>query len=278
VLVVVLSLTLGLRSQTPATTHEAEVVRATYATLSFLCGLEPLASAAMEHDQDSINEKTVERQMTEAAPVFEITHMQTGTIASIASHNWGSMVSVPDKNLPAVLVGSVMQQYYSDPDTPQAQWRVMRVHWDIDNSYPPERMAAIQSVTVGQAVAKSSNDWTTPAKYSRYATFQVTATYQGRTVGPYTASFFFGKDAQGNEVVVPQDAIVSGQLLWEAVRQTAYPGDLLSAPRLRQRPVLDHWIQANRSASCSAARADLCCAGGRCRLPESSVARDLARH
>lgn len=264
--------------------HEEEVVRSTYAALSFQCSLKPIAKAAMERDQDFVNEQAVQRESEAATPIFEITHMVVGNISSIQSQNWTSRFSFPDKALPAVLSGSRAQQDYSDPETPQAHWTTMSVHWDVDNSYTPERIAAMQAVTVGKAVEINSTaaegTWLgKAATYTRYATFEVTATFQGRTVGPYTATFFFGKDSSGKEVVAPIDAIVGGssQLLFNALEQTAYPSDILRSPKLRQSPVVDHWIQAHRSTACSSARTDLCCADGKCGLPESSVARDLAQ-
>jgi hypothetical protein len=220
--------------------------------------------------------------MSQASPVFEITHVKTGTIASIASQNWTTRASFPDKDTPAVLAGGSGNQGYTNQDEgiPGTMWRFMQVHWDLDNSYTPDRIAQMEAITVGEAVKMSSKGkyaWTVPATYTRYATFEVTLTFQGRTVGPYTSTFFFGKDAKGNEVVAPQDAIVSGQLLWDALpRQTAYPADLIRTPKFHQNPFLDHWIQVHTSNTCSSARSDLCCSDGVCSLPQSTVAKDMA--
>ena len=259
--------------------HEEEVVRSTYAALSFLCSLEPISNAAIE--QNEVSQAKIDRQVSDSTPVFTITHVQTGTIASIASQNWATRFSVPDKDTPVVLAGNTINQDWSDPDTPAAHWRFMRVHWDVDNSYTPERTAAMQAVTVGEAVEMNSTaaegTWIgRAATYTRYANFDVTIKFQNRTIGPYTASFFFGKDAAGKEVVAPQDALVSGQLLWDALHPAAYPTDLIKTPGLHKNAVLDRWVRANVSNACSSARSDLCCSDGRCSLPEPAVAKDLA--
>lgn len=254
--------------------HEEEVVRSTYAALSFECSLEPISKAAM--DPNEVSQAKIDQQVADATPIFTITNVKAGAIASISSQNWATRFSVPDKDPPVVLVGNTINQDWSDPDTPRAHWRFMRVHWDVDNSYTPERLAMVQSYTVGQAVKGGGKDWTVPATYTRYATFDVTITFQNRTIGPYTASFFFGKNAAGKEVVAPQDAFVSGQLLWDALHPAAYPTDLIKTPGLHKNAVLDRWVRANVSSACSSARSDLCCSDGRCSLPEPQVAKDLA--
>lgn len=274
-LVVAVSFSSPLLAQTAS--HEEEVVRSTYATISFLCSLEPVSNTAI-----GVKEATqvlLDKEVSAATPVFEISHFQTGLITSIESQSWATRFSVPDQNLPAVLTGHSGYQDYSGPGVPNFEWRMMSVRWDVDNSYTPERIASIQHATVGEVVKEGSTGkyaWTTPAVYSRYATFEVTATFQSKTVGPYTSTFFFGKDAKGNEVVVPQDAI-TGQLLWDALpRQTAYPTDLIKVQRVRRNPAVDHWILTNLSDACSSARSDLCCSEGRCSLPKATVTRDLS--
>jgi hypothetical protein len=259
--------------------HETETVLSTYGALSFQCSAKPVMQAAMD-DQDFVQERAVQRESDSATPVFEITNIQVGDISAIASQSWSTRFSIPAPGDNNVLKGSAEDRDYSDLTTPQARLHMVSVHWGTDKTYTPERIAAVQHITVGQAVAENSKahngGWRDEAAtYTKYATFDVTVTFQGRAIGPYTASFFFGKDASGKEVVSPADA-VTGSLLFDILDQTGYPSDLLKT-KLRQRPVVDHWVQAHRSATCSAIRSDLCCANGKCALPESSVARDLAR-
>lgn len=255
--------------------HEEEVVRSAYAALSFLCSLDPVYQAASTGKDAT--QLQIDRAVSDAVPSFIIANVRTGTVASIASENWSTRFSPPRNDDPVVLAGGAGEQYYTDPDIPGAHWRFMKVHWSTDNSYTPGRLAEIQARTVGEAItsAAESQAWIA-GKYSRYATFDVAVTFQGKTVGPYTATFLFGRDANGGEVVAPIDAVVAGQLLWEALRQNAYPSDLIRFPKLRENPVLNRWIQANTSGSCSSARSDLCCSGGKCSLAQSAVIKDAA--
>lgn len=263
---------------------EEEVVRSTYAALSFLCSVEPVTHAALaQMRQDYVSKKKLDRDTADATPLFELSDFHVGTVASIASVKWGEMFSVPDNG--RVLRGSVVGDgYHWAGDGNQevdwnAEWKEANVHWDTDLSFVHERIATIQSLTLAEAIAlfAGHGDWGPPATYIRYATFTVNLTFQGKSTGPYKAAFLFGKGAEGKTAIVPLDAIGAGQLLGDVLHQSAYPSDVLKS-KLREQPVMDRWIRANRlpMARCSAARADLCCADGRCALPEASVARDLA--
>ena len=263
---------------TQAATHEEEVVRSTYATLSFLCGLEPVSNVAIGAKEATL--PLLEKEVSAATPVFEITNFQTGSIASIASQSWATRFSPPEDSS-AVLLGDNIQRYYGDADIqPSVEWLMVDVHWGINDTYTPKRLAAIQALTVGDVVKLNASGgegtWIEkPATYTQYATFEVTLKFQGRTVGPYTASFFFGEDANKNEIVIPQDAI-TGQILWNVLPPTAaYPSNLVKIGS-RRSPTVNRWIQANISDTCSSARSDLCCSEDRCALPRAAVEKDLS--
>jgi hypothetical protein len=265
--------------------HEEEVVRSAYATLSFLCGLKPVTKAALAQiHQDYVGKKKLDQDVADATPVYELSDFHVGTIASVANVRWNDLISVPA--LGPILDGSSASDGYhwtgSGPQDPDwnAEWHEMTVHWGTDTRYTPERIAMDQKFTVGEAAKLGSRELTVPATYSRYAAFTVRVQFQGKSLGPYHALFLFGRGEQGQEVVAPQDAIgASEQLLWYALEETAYPSDLLKS-KLREQPLLARWIQDNRMPMdrCSRVRADLCCADGKCGLPEASVTRDLAVH
>ncbi len=184
-----LPMLLGAQPLAPTTqTHEEQVVRKTYAALAVLCTPPP-------------------------SPVFEISQVKAGPIKDIERQRWDTRFTIPDDGV--VLAGK-WKQYDTGDGKPRLE---MQVHWGVDHSYTSEEVNHLRSTTIRKVIATTSKDWTVPATYTRYATFQVTLKYQDREVGPYTASFFFGKDANGNEVVAPLDIVVSGQLLWYAIKE-----------------------------------------------------------
>ena len=237
--------------------------------------IQPVTHAAIrelrEHDMDI---GAMDQNIANATPVFEITHVRSGTIASIASQQWSTRFSVPVDG--QVLEGATGSDGYTD-ETMKAQWKDVHVQWTIDPSYTPERIAEINSMTVGQVIARSA-EWAAPGTYTSYATFDVTLSFQGKTVGPYTASFFFGRDQQGREIVAPEDAIGAGQVLWDVLRLDFYPRELFSS-KLRTQPALTRWLHDNLSLAtsrCSRVRSDLCCVGEKCLLPQTLIAKDLS--
>jgi hypothetical protein len=247
-------------------THEEEVVRSTYGAVSFVCSLRPVAQAATHELQgDKISARETNKEIADATPIFEISHMKTGKIASIASEQWNTRFSLPVGGK-KILEGHLGGRYYTT-ETTKTQWKEATVEWASDSSFTPDRIADINKITVGQAMALSDS-WAVPATYDRYATFDVTLTYRGETAGPYTASFFFGQDKQGREVVAPQDAFGAGQMLWSILGEDLYPAELIKS-NLGAQASFKEWLRNNVSDStCSLARADLCCTGNKCMLPK----------
>ena len=256
--------------------HEEEVVRSTYGALSLLCSL------ASVTDNGAARGVIKPEVVPQTIPTFEISQVQVGSIASIANQLWNTRFTAPELGK-KVLVGHDKQISFGGSDGKHAEWRVVNIHWEADPSWDAERIDMMKhlSLTVGEQVKLASANWTGhPTTYTRYATFKVLILFQGKTMGPYTASFLFGKDdATGKNVVTPQDAIVSQQLMWEAL-PPAYPGELIRNPELHKIYLgLDHWIEenlANDSTTCSSARSDLCCQKEVCLLPGKAVAEDLA--
>jgi hypothetical protein len=263
ILLLLLSVLVFRTAVAQSRTHEEDVVRSTYGAVSFACSLRPVAQAAIhELEGNNVNARETSKELADDVPVFEITHFKTGTIASITSQQWNTRFSLPSGE--KILEGHLGSRSYTN-ETTKAQWKEATVEWASDPTFTPDRIAEINKATVGQAIALSGS-WAGPATYDRYATFEVTLTYQGETVGPYTASFFFGQDKQGREVVAPQDAFGAGQMLWNILSEDLYPAELIKS-NLGAQPSFQDWLHNNVSEStCSPVRADLCCAGNRCML------------
>jgi hypothetical protein len=96
--------------------------------------------------------------------------------------------------------------------------------------------------------------------WQRYASYSVTVTFQGKSHGPYKALFIFGHDANGNEVIHPEDGTTDARGLAFAMHEHLFP-DVLLRTRLRSSPVVANWLNANQMSapSCSVGQADVCC-------------------
>lgn len=271
-MLVTFCLTASVSAQTIS--HEEEVVRSTYAALSFLCGLPPVTDAAIEQRQDRfVGQAQLERDVALATPVFELSNFRTGDLASISGEKWRDYIAVPAGQ---VLYTSKRQKYFNDNGR-NHEWSEEQAQWKNAPEISADEAEKMLQKSVGEIALMGRETFTVPAIYTRYAAFHVSLAYQGKTVS-YKAIFFFGRDGAGREVVAPQDLIGGGQGIWDALDQSAHPAGLLQS-KLRDTPAVDHWVQASRMQDevCSARRADLCCAGGRCGLREAAVRRDLAR-
>jgi hypothetical protein len=91
----------------------------------------------------------------------------------------------------------------------------------------------------------------------RYASYSVTATFQGRSLGPYRALFVFGRDTKGNATVMPEDENTNDTALTWVLAQSLFP-EALVRTRLRAYPVVAEWLNRHEK-SCSQSSRDVCC-------------------
>jgi hypothetical protein len=113
--------------------------------------------------------------------------------------------------------------------------------------------------------------------YTRYTTFTVSVTFQGKT-STDRAIVFFGTDAKGHEVFTPQNPVLDfGGSLPSDVKDSFYPKGLMHS-RLRDTPVLADWFasQAISASSCTAVKRTLCCSGSRCGISVTDLQEELS--
>lgn len=288
--VVALTLTLPITSA-QSMSHDEEVVRNTYAKLSFLCAVSPLEQIALNQEQYAkVDQVTLTNKVAAAVPTFELSDFQSGSIATIANKPWMDYVSQPsgqvlhgnwsshsDFSTPPPQHPDGVKWSRSTDSTNSVQTYTITVNW-ANESLTPDQEAYVSSYSVAKAIEIGTPQWSAvPITLTRYVAFTVNATFDGKSTGSHKAIFLFGTDNSGKEVVVPNDLISGPQPIWDVLIKPAYPVGLLRTES-RDVPVVANWIRANTmpASSCSSSKQDVCCSQGRCGLAPADVSRDLS--
>lgn len=259
--------------------HEETVVRTAYAKLAYLTQVGVIGHAAIkQHDGATFSASTLAQALKDQEVSFQISDVKVGNVSEIASVPWGDLVSPPG-SFGHVLSIRHGNQTYSDNAASSEHWMYGAAEWQTPPSLPAVSVAAMLAMPCKTVIALGAGLWITPdIVYERYAAFTVTATFQGETVGPYKAIFFFGSDAEGREAVSPQDQISDAQALYDVISHPLYPSGLLRT-HLRETKVVSDWLKATRntSPSCAAGTGNLCCDGLKCGVADLDVANELAK-
>jgi len=268
---VILSSCLSAATQTMS--HEEEVVRNAYAKASLLCAVEPLTQAGFDQiSGKQVDEVKLSKQMSDASPVFTLSDFDTGSIISIAGDHWGRFVTMPPPGTQILTAGSVTYNF-SDAGNP-VNWNALRASWE-PFSASAEFINASRERSIAETLKIGGAEWSSKAvTYTRYVTLTVKATFQGKSVGPYQAIFFIGRDGAGQEVLTQND-VISGKVVAAALNTTYYPSFVNSS--LRNTNAIAGWLRTNAipASSCSVAGHDMCCSGGRCGISEADLQHAL---
>lgn len=276
----------ALHAQTMS--HEEEVVRNEYAKFSFMCELLPVNKAAFDINGNGTDgpkrsdQVALKRAIAEATPVFTLTDFRTGAIADIANEHWSQFITWPARKSDVLDVSQVSMSYnYSGKVT---AWTGAKAEWRPSTAIPPENPDYYNQLTVADAMRMKLPEWIEPEPtppgltFTRYAAYTVDVTFQGKSSGPHRAIFFFGSDANGKEVVAPNDMISGPGILYNIRDIPAYPGAFLSS-NVRDVPVISTWIryQEMPAGACSTTpNESLCCSHGRCGISQTDLNRELA--
>ena len=119
----------------------------------------------------------------------------------------------------------------------------------------------LPGIAAGETIGTLAHStWGDQVAWQRYASYSVTVTFRGKSRGPYNALFLFGRDAKGNEIVMPQDATTDSIGLADVMTLHLFPEAFVRS-RLRATPVVAEWLGAAvmSNASCPTGQRDVCC-------------------
>jgi hypothetical protein len=217
-------------------THEEQVVRTTYAKLSYAIQVEEISKIIFDSKvaNKPIDRATFSKRLKDAELRFELTDFKTGEIFAISQTKYSDLVTKPEGG-PALAIGAgTWKEVTDDPketksDVASARWGVAQTlteNWEVPfgEVYPQMEVAG---------------------QHNRFAAFKVKVSFQGRSL-EYRAMFLFGIDAQGQETVLPLDTTsnLNGSPLNAFLKRNAYPETLIEGG-LGKDPVIYEWLSTN---------------------------------
>jgi hypothetical protein len=251
--------------------HEETVVRTAYAKFAYACQQGTMIDISLEGmGIDGVTNTTGltnDQRLANARVTFSLGNFETGDASKVLGEKTVDLITASPEMLSATKKvtgysegGSVFPMHALDP------------RWTPTSALPPEPEMTLSTLLRLQWQRKNPN-----VTWLRYASYTVSASYAGKTRGPYKALFLFGRDSAGDEMIEPADGTVDSQLLAVVLAEPLFPDGFVRT-RVRNDPAIAHWVAENQM-SCSAEQGDVCCDLVRlqCGLSRDDVARGLAR-
>ena len=253
--VVVFLLLLGPLCKGQQMTHEEQVVRTTYAKLSYADEIRIIMKTMNSTpDKFKADERAADKSLSSRLE-FELSNFTTGPISEIEGRIASELAGFPPEgDTQGVLqVGPGTFNYKDNSAIGQGrtEWTVYAdVSWDTrpqhltagGGSWP---MAALLNL-------KEMN-----GPYDRYATYTVTVTFQSKSRTYHTA-VLFGTNADGDNVHFLD--LISGNMTLDLLAKTDMSTAPFSKTDLRDVPFIHKWLNSNRQQGCSVkGHGDVCC-------------------
>ncbi len=231
-------------------THEEIVVRTTYAKLAYAVKIGEIHNVLSKKADPSLAE--LENNIAGKQLTFEITNFTSGPVSEIAKRNLSDLVTKPDgQDVIDVALGT-----YNFTEDVEEKREVREIaETGAQASWAPgQNLAADWNVPFEQALPDF--DAGSNAKYSGYAAYRVTVSFEGRSRS-YIAMFLFGT---GTVPVLAADNVTNSSALTQLVDKSVYPAVLLESPIRRKKGVAD-WLKSHqvRYPACRSGEQQACC-------------------
>lgn len=231
--------------------HEETVVRAAYAKLSFASEQVAVAQLAMEATGLETPKALVgvpsDQRMADTQLQITLSDFVVGNVSDIVNRKAIDLIN------PATTEQLYIHEGYHSyvADKQEYQWYEPQPRW-IPAPQIPAEMA---NVTFGEFL---DSQWAQKQPWTKYASYTVVATFQGKNMGPHKALFLFGQDAKGAEMVEPEDGIVDAVGLARAMSKHLL-ADALVSSRLRDVPLVKTWVSAKQQSLNCSEEQGVCC-------------------
>jgi hypothetical protein len=251
--------------------HEETVVRTTYAKMAYAVQLKTIANLAMQAYQGKAVDRASAASAIDADTIkFDIRDVTVGNLADISSAKPTDFLSFPgDQSALRFASGGLNVDDMGNKSFlvwGSLRWGPAQIRLNDANG----------NIPLNEAISLDGSQIASTAVFRRYAAYTVTATYQGKTLGPYKALFAFGTTATGAEAVMPMDLMVEG--LDFAIKQELQPRALLET-HYRDIPLVSDWLIKGERIEPSCSPGKICCdaAPMQCGVPQPDVVKAFGK-
>src|SRR5260370_23212829 len=205
-------------------THEEIVVRTTYAKLAYAVKIGEIRQALSKNHDPSLAE--VESRIAAKQLKFQFSNFASGPTSAIAKQNYADLVTKPDgQDVVDVALGTY--NFTEDVEEKRAVREISETGAQASWA-PGQNLAANWNVPFEKALADF--DAGSQAKYSRYAAYRVTVSFEGHSRS-YNSMFLFGT---GTIPILATDNVTNSSALTQLIDKSVYPAVLLESPVARK--------------------------------------------
>jgi hypothetical protein len=251
-------------------THEEEVIRTTYAKLSYADEVRIILDAVQRTGRDklwSTNANVADRALNDRL-TFELSNFRFGKISAISDRKIGDFDGTLSAIGGEVLDVTPSVYNYSVDNAPSKYVAYIKFAWKLS---PYKFAPPAESWPVSKALRSEQFEG---KKYTDYVTYTATLTLN-RKSRTYNAWMLFRHDEKGGLDVYFMDAVADSTAVLFAYEHSMFPAAFAEAD-LHTVPFIDKWLYDNARA-CKAThnekddKADVCCdpRNGRCGVAKS---------
>jgi hypothetical protein len=236
--------------------HEETMVRTAYARLSYASQLNvigPLAEGESLHSNGNIpDEATIAKQLSDEQLRFTLADFVIGNTKDIGQKKWSDLVSPPCEDTLEIQIKS---HSFREGNNPALHYNYAAARWIKPQPIPP----LFSVMAIGDVLALPEITIPPGTVYSRYASFSVTVSFEGKTRGPYKAMFLFGEGPKGSEQIQAHDMTTDQIPLGLAFGGELYPRAFLET-NLRGTHIVSEWLASTQLSESTCSKwNDLCC-------------------
>jgi hypothetical protein len=235
-------------------THEEQVVRTTYAKLSYADEVRIIMRTMNAlPDKFQADERTADKALGSRLE-FQLSDFKTGPVSEIEGRIVSELSGMPPEGDTAgtllVVPGTFNYKDNSAIGQAKTEWTVYAdVSW---NTQPQHRTAGDGWPMATLLTMKEMN-----GPYDRYAAYTVTVTFQSKS-RTYNTAVLFGKNADGANVHFLD--LISGNMTLDLLAKTDMSTAPFSKTDLRDVPFIRKWLNSNRQQACNVkGHGDVCC-------------------
>ncbi|HZE79309.1 MAG TPA: hypothetical protein VE604_00325 [Candidatus Polarisedimenticolia bacterium] len=256
-------------------THEEQVVRATYARVTFAAQLGMLWHAVeLDEGWPGLNDGLVLTKAMNEQVRFDLTDFKVGELKDISTASWTSLIEGPVDTLFIHFV-EMPVGFTKDNKTrnfpityADAAWKPAALS-AIDRQEERVRTSLVPTV---KEVLRSLRKPNGGGEWKRYASYSVVASLREKSIS-YRATFLFSPDGQE---ILPLD-YATGMGIASFVKTTMFPSALVDTA-FREIPLVQSWILSNEIKGCKTSnQPEVCCdpVMGRCGIASEDLQRSL---
>jgi hypothetical protein len=220
--------------------HEEEIVRVTYARLSYAAQVNDIHTLWLEKGKRQQIDPIQFKLRLDQHLRFELTDFKVGPITEILSVKYKDLVTKPSSSAGDSLDVGTGHIGGSNSDAQgnrtESSSTIAQVRW-----IPTQDIKENWDFSFGTIYPLTEE----AGKHQRYASFEVKATFQGRS-RIYRAMFLFGPNGQP---ILPIDTVINinGGALTRFIAEDPYPGTLIEGGLANKDPLIRGWLEMQQT-------------------------------